>query len=143
MLPHWAIDKDLAMLQSDEDCGEPEPGVVEGVQAGWIRPPDGAAFAAQLHASPRSQSGDLAQAHKAALIEDLGQKRLAPPSSLLGFGRLNPQPLPSRPAAVLSCLLPPLDLLAEPWTDTQRGGAVRGPAILSQTGQEESRPSRM
>lgn len=103
---------------SDEDFVSPESGVVEGVQAGRIRPPDGAAFAAQLHVSPRSQSGGLAQTHKAALIKDLGQKGLASPSSssssLLRFGRLNPHPLPSRPTAVLSCLLPPLGLLAEP-----------------------------
>lgn len=137
-LCHWTIDEALTKLQtesfspvSDEDCSEPESRIVEGVQAGWIRPPDGAAFAAQLHVPPRSQSGGLAQPHKAALIEDLGQKRLAPPSSLLGFGRLNPHPLASRPAAVLSCLLPPLGLLTEPWTDTQGGGAVRGANNLS------------
>lgn len=104
---------------------EPESGIVEGVQAGWMRPPDGAAFAAQLHVSPRSQSGGLAQTHEAAFIQDLSQERLAPPSSLLGFGRLDPHPLPSRPAAVLCGLLPPLGLLTEAWTDAGRKGRER------------------
>lgn len=115
-----------------EILGSPESGVVEGVQAGRVRPPDGAALAAQLHAPPGSQRGGLAQTHKTALFEDLGEQGLAPPpSSLPHLGRLDPGPLPSRPAAVLSRLLPPLGLLAEAWTDgeTQQaagGGGVEG-----------------
>jgi len=46
----------------------PEAGVVEGVQVGGVGPPDGVAFAAQLHVPPWGQAGALAQAQEASPI---------------------------------------------------------------------------
>lgn len=60
----------------------PQAWVVEGVQVGRVGPSDGVAFAAQLHVLPRSQSRAWAQAHKASLIQNLGQQGLAFNSSI-------------------------------------------------------------
>lgn len=46
----------------------PEARVIEGVQVGRVRPSDGIAFAAQLHAPPGGHGDARAQAQKAALI---------------------------------------------------------------------------
>lgn len=91
----------------------PEARVVEGVQVGRVRPPDRAAFAAQLHVSPRGQGCALAQALKTALIQNLRQQRVA--SSVFQFVVLRLHPLPTWSDAILPCVFPPLGLLAGTW----------------------------
>lgn len=93
----------------------PETWVIEGVQVGRVRPPDGVALAAQLHGPPRGQSRALAQAHKASLIQNLGQQGLAFPSCIFQSGLSCLHPFPSWSNTVLSYIFSPLDLLAGSW----------------------------
>lgn len=91
-----------------------ESGVIEGVQVDRVGPADVTAFTTQLYVVTRAEAHALSQPQETALIQDLGQDGL-PSSScllLLQFGVANLGPLASRPDAVLTGLLPTIDLLA-------------------------------
>ena len=115
----WALVKISALnMESgsiwDATFRSPESGVIEGVQVDRVGPADVTAFTTQLYVVTRAEAHALSQPQETALIQDLGQDGL-PSSScllLLQFGVANLGPLASRPDAVLSRLLPTIDLLA-------------------------------